>query len=140
MSPEPPDAGPAGHHWLLAVAAGALFGMVEVLVAWIWSHLKPKGNGPEAMNTNRGYYEYDPILDIVVVIQMGGKTPGVFAYTKAYGEDRFTWQPRRGVRSAVVLMAIPDASNSFVIETVCVSLLTINSILFFLFLFFDRRK
>ena len=34
-SPEPPDAGPAGHHWLLAVAAGALFGMVEVLVAWI---------------------------------------------------------------------------------------------------------
>ena len=45
-----------------------------------WSHLKPKGNGPETMNTNRGYYEYDPRLDLVVVLQMGLKTPGVFTY------------------------------------------------------------
>ena len=45
-----------------------------------WSHLKPKGNGPEAMGTNGAYYEYDPLLDLVVVIQMRGKTPGVFTY------------------------------------------------------------
>ena len=45
-----------------------------------WSHLKPKGNGLEAMGTNGAYYEYDPLLDIVVVIQMRGKTPGVFTY------------------------------------------------------------
>lgn len=45
-----------------------------------WSHLKPKGDGPEAMSTNGAYYEYDPLLDIVVVLQMRGKTPGVFTY------------------------------------------------------------
>lgn len=45
-----------------------------------WSHLKPKGDGPEAMSTNGAYYEYDPLLDLVVVLQMRGKTPGVFTY------------------------------------------------------------
>ncbi len=29
---------------------------------------------------------------------------GVFDYTKNHGEDRFTWQPEKGVRSAVVLV------------------------------------
>ena len=28
---------------------------------------------------------------------------GILAYTKAFSEDRVTWQPRRGVRSAVVV-------------------------------------
>lgn len=45
-----------------------------------WSHLRPKGAGPEAMNTNGAFYEYDPVLDIVVVIQMKGNTPGVHVY------------------------------------------------------------
>jgi hypothetical protein len=45
-----------------------------------WSHLKPKGDGPEAMSTNGAYYEYDPLLDLVVALQMRGKTPGVFTY------------------------------------------------------------
>ena len=45
-----------------------------------WIELEPKGNAPEAMNTNGAFYEYDPRLDIVVVIQMRGKTPGVFTY------------------------------------------------------------
>src|SRR6185312_10336453 len=31
--------------------------------------------------------------------------PGVFAYTAAHGEDRFTWQPRPGLRQAVVLVS-----------------------------------
>ena len=45
-----------------------------------WTHLKPKGDGPEAMSTNGAYYEYDPLLDLVVALQMRGKTPGVFNY------------------------------------------------------------
>ncbi len=45
-----------------------------------WSHLKPKGDGPEAMNTNGAFYEYDPLFDIVVVIQMKGSTPGIHVY------------------------------------------------------------
>lgn len=57
-----------------------------------WSHLKPKGtppvtkagNDPQAMasalGTNGAYYEYDPALDLVVVIQMTGATRGVHTY------------------------------------------------------------
>jgi hypothetical protein len=33
---------------------------------------------------------------------------GVFSYTAAHGEDRFTWQPRPGIRQAVVLVSIPS--------------------------------
>lgn len=29
--------------------------------------------------------------------------PGVFAFTKAYGEDRLTWQPQNNVRTAIVM-------------------------------------
>jgi hypothetical protein len=35
---------------------------------------------------------------------------GVFATAKRDGEFRFTWQPRSGVRSAVVLVASPNGS------------------------------
>jgi hypothetical protein len=45
-----------------------------------WIELEPKGDAPEAMNTNGAFYEYDPVRDLVVVIQMRGKTPGVFTY------------------------------------------------------------
>ena len=45
-----------------------------------WSYLKPKGDGPEAMSTNGAYYEYDPLFDLVVALQMRGKTPGVLTY------------------------------------------------------------
>jgi hypothetical protein len=38
--------------------------------------------------------------------------PGVFAYTKTHGEDRFTWQPRRGVRSAVVVVSVANSSSA----------------------------
>ena len=45
-----------------------------------WVDLEPKGQGPEAMNTNGTFYEYDARLDLVVVIQMRGKTGGIFTY------------------------------------------------------------
>ena len=47
-----------------------------------WSRLKTTGNAPDAesMGTNVAYFEYDPALDLVVVIQMAGKTLGVHAY------------------------------------------------------------
>lgn len=40
--------------------------------------------------------------------------PGVFAYTATTGEDRFTWEPEPGVRSAVVLVRVADSSTGFV--------------------------
>jgi hypothetical protein len=36
---------------------------------------------------------------------------GVLDYTRTHGEDRFTWQPAPGVRSAVVVDAIKNASS-----------------------------
>ena len=45
-------------------------------------------------------------------VQLDGKTPevpdGVFNYVKNHGEDRFTWQPKPGVRSAVVVTKFKD--------------------------------
>jgi hypothetical protein len=41
--------------------------------------------------------------------------PGVFSYTRASGEDRFTWQPRAGVRSAVILVHTNDPNAEFVL-------------------------
>lgn len=41
--------------------------------------------------------------------------PGVFAYVKQNGEDRFTWQPQVGVRSAVVVTRFAGASSGFVL-------------------------
>jgi hypothetical protein len=42
--------------------------------------------------------------------RLGGRIPvppaGVFDYTNEHGEDRFTWQPRRGLRYATVLAAV----------------------------------
>ena len=48
-----------------------------------------------------------------------GKLPslpaGVFNYTRTAGEDRFTWQPRTGVRNAVVLIHTNSPTASFVL-------------------------
>lgn len=41
--------------------------------------------------------------------------PGVFPYTTKAGEDRFTWQPRPGVRHAAVLVAYPGTQPGFVL-------------------------
>ena len=40
---------------------------------------------------------------------------GVFNYTRQHGEDRFTWQPQKGVRDAVVVASYKSKdSNGFV--------------------------
>ncbi len=45
-------------------------------------------------------------------VQVDGKTPslpkGVFDYVDKRGENRFTWQPKPGVRSAVVVVSYKD--------------------------------
>lgn len=50
---------------------------------------------------------------------LDGKTPtmpsGVLDQTKVTGETRFTWQPRTGVRSAVVVDYFKGASNGYVL-------------------------
>ncbi len=40
---------------------------------------------------------------------------GVFAYVKGHGEDRFTWQPRSGVRSAAVVVHYTGVQSGFVL-------------------------
>jgi hypothetical protein len=51
--------------------------------------------------------------------QLDGATPvvpgGVFDYTRQTGEDRFTWQPKAGVRSAAVMTHFGGASPGFVL-------------------------
>ena len=51
--------------------------------------------------------------------QLDGTTPvvpgGVFEYTRQTGEDRFTWQPKTGVRSAAVMAHFGGASPGFVL-------------------------
>lgn len=52
-------------------------------------------------------------------VQLDGKTPvvpaGVFDYTKNKGEDRISWEPRKGVRSAAVIVYHNGVSSGFVL-------------------------
>ncbi len=51
--------------------------------------------------------------------QLDGQTPtipsGVFDYVRQNGEDRFTWQPQAGVRSAVVVTQFKGPNSGFVL-------------------------
>ena len=51
--------------------------------------------------------------------QLNGQTPtipsGVFDYVRQNGEDRITWQPQAGVRSAVVVTNIKGLNSGFVL-------------------------
>ncbi len=51
--------------------------------------------------------------------QLDGQTPtipsGVFDYVRQNGEDRFTWQPQTGVRSAVVVTQYKGSNSGFVL-------------------------
>lgn len=52
-------------------------------------------------------------------VALDGKTPtlpqGVLDYTKAHGEDRVTWQPKAGVRSAIVVSYVDGPTPAFVV-------------------------
>lgn len=59
-------------------------------------------------------------VSIVSTAQLGGKTPappsGVFSYTQAHGQDRFTWMPKPGVRIATILLPYHlEKSSGFVL-------------------------
>ncbi len=49
---------------------------------------------------------------------LGGQTPdlpaGVFDYTRQHGEDRISWQPEPGVRSAAVIVAANGGQAGFI--------------------------
>lgn len=51
--------------------------------------------------------------------QLNGQTPtipsGVFDYVRQNGEDRITWQPQPGVRSAIVVTQFKGANPGFVV-------------------------
>jgi len=42
-----------------------------------------------------------------------GLPAGVFSYTRANGEDRFTWQPAAEIRQAVVIVEVPNGDGEF---------------------------
>lgn len=50
---------------------------------------------------------------------LDGKIPvvpkGVFDYVRSSGEDRFTWEPKDGVRSAVVVTSYKGVNSGFVL-------------------------
>ena len=56
---------------------------------------------------------------IAASAQLDGLTPtipaGIFAYVKQNGEDRLTWQPQPGVRSAIVVTQFKGATSGFVL-------------------------
>jgi len=41
--------------------------------------------------------------------------PGLLEYVKAYGQDRVTWQPREGVRSALVIERFSGVASGYVV-------------------------
>jgi hypothetical protein len=41
--------------------------------------------------------------------------PGIFDYTRKYGEDRVSWQPEPGVRSATVIVPVNNGQDGFVV-------------------------
>ena len=51
----------------------------------------------------------EPIASSVKLANRIPKPPvGVFDFVETYGQEWFTWEPQRGVRSAVVLKKYPD--------------------------------
>jgi len=52
-------------------------------------------------------------------VQLNGQTPtipsGVFDYVRQNGEDRITWQPQSGVRSAIVVTQFKGPNSGFVL-------------------------
>ncbi len=52
-------------------------------------------------------------------VQLDGQTPtipsGVFDYVRQNGEDRITWQPQSGVRSAIVVTQFKGPNAGFVL-------------------------
>jgi hypothetical protein len=52
-------------------------------------------------------------------VQLDGQTPsipeGVFSYVRQSGEDRLSWQPRPGVRSAAVVTGFGGSHPGFVL-------------------------
>src|SRR5436305_4209894 len=52
-------------------------------------------------------------------VQLNGQTPtipsGVFDYVRQNGEDRITWQPQSGVRSAIVVTRFKGPNPGFVL-------------------------
>jgi hypothetical protein len=58
-----------------------------------------------------------PLASTVV---LNGKTPvpptGVFAYAKAHGENRLTWQPAAGVRIAMVLVYYSGNGGGYILS------------------------
>lgn len=51
--------------------------------------------------------------------QLDGQTPGIssgiFSFVKQHGEDRITWEPQPGVRSAIVVTQFSGRNSGFVL-------------------------
>lgn len=56
---------------------------------------------------------------LVTTAQLEGRTPtlpsGVLQYTKEHGQDRLTWEPKKGVRTAIVVTRYTGTHTGFVL-------------------------
>ena len=61
----------------------------------------------------------DKGIPVLATTYLDGKVPvppkGVFDYARKHGEDRFTWQPKPGVRSAVIVAKFGGKNPGFVL-------------------------
>jgi len=61
----------------------------------------------------------DKGVEIASSVQLDGKTPivpaGIFEYVRTRGQNRFTWEPKNGVRSAVVVTRYTGRESGFVL-------------------------
>ena len=80
----------------------------------------PAGTVDMALSLSSFVIVYDDQgLPLASQAQLNGQTPtpprGVFDYVRQHGEDRISWQPRRGVRIAAVIQRVNGTHPGFVL-------------------------
>jgi len=79
---------------------------------------------PEKIDISKNLTPFVTLFDqkgtpVLATTYLDGKVPvppkGVFDYSSKHGEDRFTWQPKPGVRSAVIVVKFGGKNPGFVL-------------------------
>ena len=79
---------------------------------------------PEKIDISKNLSPFVTLFDqkgtpVLATTYLDGKVPvppkGVFDYASKHGEDRFTWMPKAGVRSAVVIAKFGGKNPGFVL-------------------------
>ncbi len=98
----------------------------QIQIAEDWAGAFGKGVNPKVLENGQKSDVSKTLAPFVMVFdnsdelvsstaQIDGKSPvppsGVFGFTKTHGEDRFTWQPQKGVRLATVVVYYKQGQN-----------------------------